>query len=104
MLGDAFDNVAQIGFWVEIIEFRRADQTIHGHGALATKANIQEFHDMLVAARDKVKKLFDEGKSEQDVLAAHPLADLAQKWASAQGLGTEPTFTRNVYNSFRNHN
>ncbi len=77
---------------------------VPGHGALATKANLQEFTAMLVAARDKVKKLFDEGKSEQDVLAAHPLADLAQKWASAQGLGTEPTFTRNVYNSFRNHN
>ncbi len=77
---------------------------VPGHGALATKANLQEFHDMLVQARDKVKKLFDEGKSEQEVLAAHPLADLAQKWAAAQGLGTEPTFTRNVYNSFRNHN
>jgi glyoxylase-like metal-dependent hydrolase (beta-lactamase superfamily II) len=76
---------------------------VPGHGALATKANLQEFRDMLVQARDKVKKLFDEGKSEQEVLAAHPLADLAQKWASAQGLGTEPTFTRNVYNSFRNH-
>jgi cyclase len=59
---------------------------------------------MLVAARDKVKKLYDEGKSEQDVLAARPLADLAQKWASPAGLGTEPIFTRNVYNSFRNHN
>jgi glyoxylase-like metal-dependent hydrolase (beta-lactamase superfamily II) len=82
------------------------DQTkiVPGHGALATTANLQEFHDMLVAARDKVKKLYDEGKSEQEVLAAHPLADLAQKWASAQGLGTEPIFTRNVYNSFRNHN
>jgi cyclase len=82
------------------------DQTkiVPGHGALATKANLQEFRDMLVTARDKVKKLFDEGKSEQDVLAARPLADLAQKWASPAGLGTEPIFTRNVYNSFRNHN
>jgi glyoxylase-like metal-dependent hydrolase (beta-lactamase superfamily II) len=82
------------------------DQTkiVPGHGALATKANLQEFRDMLVAARDKVKKLYDEGKSEQDVLAARPLADLAQKWASPAGLGTEPIFTRNVYNSFRNHN
>ena len=76
---------------------------VPGHGALATKANLQEFHDMLVTARDRVKKLFDEGKTEQEVLAADPLADLSKKWAAAQGLGTGPTFTRNVYNSFRNH-
>ena len=81
------------------------DQTkvVPGHGPLATKANIQEFHDMLVTARDRVKKLFDEGKSEEEVLAAKPLADLDAKWGAAQGLGTPTTFLRNVYNSFRNH-
>jgi cyclase len=76
---------------------------VPGHGPLATKANLQEFHDMLVTARDRVKKLFDEGKTEQQVLAADPLADLSKKWAGAQGLSTAPIFTRNVYNSFRNH-
>jgi hypothetical protein len=59
---------------------------------------------MLVTARDRVKKLYDEGKTEQEVLAADPLAELSKKWAAQQGLGTGPTFTRNVYNSFRNHN
>jgi cyclase len=77
---------------------------VPGHGPLATKVNLQEFHDMLVTARDRVKKLFDEGKTEQEVLAADPLAELSKKWAAQQGLGTGPTFTRNVYNSFRNHN
>jgi cyclase len=77
---------------------------VPGHGPLATKVNLQEFHDMLVTARDRVKKLYDEGKTEQEVLAADPLAELSKKWAAQQGLGTGPTFTRNVYNSFRNHN
>ena len=76
---------------------------VPGHGPLATKVNLQEFHDMLVTARDRVKKLFDEGKTEQEVLAADPLADLNKKWAAAQGLGTGTIFLRNVYNSFRNH-
>jgi cyclase len=76
---------------------------VPGHGPLATKVNLQEFHDMLVTARDRVKKLYDEGKSEKDVLAADPLADLDKKWAATQGLATGPTFLRNVYNSFRNH-
>jgi glyoxylase-like metal-dependent hydrolase (beta-lactamase superfamily II) len=77
---------------------------VPGHGALATKANLQEFHDMLVTSRDRVKKLFDEGKTEEQVLAAKPLADLDGKWGSAQGLGTPTTWLRNVYNSLRNHN
>jgi cyclase len=77
---------------------------VPGHGPLATKANLREYVAMLVEARDRVKKLYDDGKSEQEVLAANPLADLAKKWAGAQGLSTGPNFTRNVYNSFRNHN
>jgi len=77
---------------------------VPGHGPVATKANLQEFHDMMVTARDRVKKLFDEGKTEQEVLAADPLADLNQKWAAPQGITSGPSFLRNVYNSFRNHN
>jgi cyclase len=77
---------------------------VPGHGPLAAKANLQEFHDMMVTARNRVKKLFDEGKTEQEVLAADPLADLNQKWAAPQGITSGPSFLRNVYNSFRNHN
>ena len=46
---------------------------VPGHGALATKADLPEFRDMLVTARDRVKKLYDEGKTEQQVLAMDPL-------------------------------
>jgi cyclase len=74
---------------------------VPGHGPVATKANLQEFHDMLVTVRDRVKKLFDEGKSEQEVLAANPIADLDGKWAG-QGITSNPSFLRNVYNGFRN--
>jgi glyoxylase-like metal-dependent hydrolase (beta-lactamase superfamily II) len=76
---------------------------VPGHGPVATKANLQEYHDMMVTARDRVKKLYDAGKSEQEVLAANPLADLNTKWASPQGITSGPSFLRNVYNSLRNH-
>ena len=59
---------------------------VPGHGALATKADLQEFRDMLVTARDRVKKLYDEGKTEQQVLAMDLFADLNTKWAAQQGL------------------
>jgi hypothetical protein len=77
---------------------------VPGHGPVATKANLQEFHDMMVTARDRVKKLYDVGKTEQEVLAADPLADLNAKWATPQGITSGPSFLRNVYNSLRNHN
>jgi hypothetical protein len=54
---------------------------------------------MLVTSHDRIKKLFDEGKSEAEVIAARPLADLDATWgnnpAHAEG------HTRNVYNSFK---
>jgi cyclase len=75
---------------------------VPGHGPVATKANLQEFHDMLVTVRDRVRKLVDEGKSEQEVLAANPIADLDPKWAAPTGITSNPSFLRNVYNGFRN--
>jgi len=77
---------------------------VPGHGALATKANLQEYRDMLATVRDRLKKLYDEGKTEQEVIALDPLKDLNAKWAGATGLSSAPIFLRNAYNSLRNHN
>jgi cyclase len=81
-----------------------ATKIVPGHGPVSNKAHLHEFHDMMVTARDRVKKLYDAGKTEQEVLAADPLADLNVKWAAPQGITSGPSFLRNVYNSFRNHN
>ena len=70
-----------------------------GHGALAKKSDVAEFRAMLVTARDRIEKLFNEGKTEAEVLAAKPLADLDAKWAATDGAAV--AFTRMVYNSFK---
>ncbi len=77
------------------------DQTkvVPGHGALANKANLVAWREMLVTSRDRIQKLFNEGKSEQDVLAAKPLADLDAKWAANPEQAAN--WTRMVYNSFK---
>ncbi|HEX5867025.1 MAG TPA: MBL fold metallo-hydrolase [Beijerinckiaceae bacterium] len=75
-------------------------KVVVGHGPLARKADIAEFRDMLVTSRERIQKLFDEGKSEEEVLALKPLADLDAKWAAGNPqLATN--HTRNVYNSFK---
>jgi cyclase len=72
---------------------------VPGHGALAKKADLVAWRAMLVTSRERIEKLFNEGKSEQEVLAAKPLADLDAKWAANEQQAQN--WTRMVYNSFK---
>jgi len=45
---------------------------IPGHGSIGNKAQLTEFHDMLVGSRDNVAKLKKEGKSLEETVAAKP--------------------------------
>jgi cyclase len=78
------------------------DQTkvVVGHGPLANKADIAEFREMLITSRDRIGKLVDEGKTEAEVLALNPLADLNEKWAP-NNAALAAAHTKNVYNSFK---
>jgi glyoxylase-like metal-dependent hydrolase (beta-lactamase superfamily II) len=72
---------------------------VPGHGPLATRADVVAFRDMLVTSRDRIEKLFNDGTTEQEVIALKPLADLDATWANnpQHAVG----HTRNVYNSFK---
>jgi cyclase len=52
---------------------------------------------MLVTARDRVAKLVKEGKTEDEVVAAKPFADLDAKWAPTELASKD--FIRVVYHS-----
>jgi cyclase len=80
-------------------------KVVVGHGGLAKKSDIAEYIAMVTAARDRVGKLFNEGKSEADVVAAKPLADLDKTWAPGPTPGSideqaSKNFLHQVYNSF----
>jgi glyoxylase-like metal-dependent hydrolase (beta-lactamase superfamily II) len=70
---------------------------VPGHGPLADKAALMEYRTMLVTARDRMTKLVKEGKSEDEVMAAKPFADLDPKWAPTE-LASK-NFIRVVYRS-----
>jgi cyclase len=72
---------------------------VPGHGALAKKADLVAWREMLVTSRERVQKLIDEGQSEQQVLAEKPLADLDKKWAANDQQAQN--WLRMVYNSFK---
>ena len=68
---------------------------VPGHGPLGNKADLRKFHDMLVTARERVRKLKASGKSLDEAVAAKPFADLDADWG--KGLLKGDTFTHVVY-------
>jgi glyoxylase-like metal-dependent hydrolase (beta-lactamase superfamily II) len=58
---------------------------IPGHGPIGNKAQLTEFHDMLVSVRDNVAKLKKEGKSLDETIAAKPTAAFDEKWGEKPG-------------------
>jgi glyoxylase-like metal-dependent hydrolase (beta-lactamase superfamily II) len=74
------------------------DQTIviPGHGVpVSNKAELQAYRDMLVAIRDNVAKLKEQGRSLDEIIAAKPTAAFDAKWG--QFVITPAMFTRLVY-------
>jgi len=70
---------------------------IPGHGPLASKADLQASVDMLVDAEARVEALVLEGKTEEEVLAANPLADYHDTWN--WGFITTERMTQTLYRS-----
>jgi len=68
---------------------------IPGHGPIGDKTQMKEFRDMLVAVREKVAALKEQGKSFEQTIAAKPTADFDAKWG--QFLITPDMFTGLVY-------
>jgi len=70
---------------------------VPGHGPVADKAALTAYRTMLITARDRMDKLVKDGKSEDDVVAAKPFADLDAKWAPSDQ--ASKNFIRVVYHS-----
>jgi cyclase len=70
---------------------------VPGHGPLADKAALTEYRTMLITARERMAKLVNDGKTEDEVVAAKPFADLDAKWAPTELASTN--FIRVVYHS-----
>lgn len=70
---------------------RATDQTIiiPGHGPVGDKSQLAEYHQMLVAIRDKVAFLKKQGRSLEEIVAAKPTTDYDTKWG---GFVITPSF------------
>lgn len=94
--GDVRGMIRALETYIRVAD--ASTKIVPGHGPLAKRADLIQFRDMLVTAHDRIEKLFKEGKTEAEVVALKPLADLDKTWAANEA---QATFnTRNVYNSF----
>jgi cyclase len=81
-----------------IIEMADEDTVIiPGHGPVANRDDLQASLDMLVDAEARVEALVLEGKTEEEVLAANPLADYHEAWN--WGFITTEIMTSTLYRS-----
>ena len=70
-------------------------------GAPASTAMLRAQRDMLVALRTRVQKLIDEGKSEDEAVAAKPTRDFDAQWVHQGNFLTGDAMTRLAYQSLK---
>ncbi|HEX5342466.1 MAG TPA: MBL fold metallo-hydrolase [Duganella sp.] len=83
--------------WASKALERATEHTIvvPGHGAVGSRKELLEFRDMLVAVRNNVAVLKQQGKSLDDIIAAKPTAAFDAKFGNFVFNGAQ--FTRMVY-------
>lgn len=52
---------------------------VPGHGPMVGRAEVMAHRDMILAIRDKVSQLISQGKSQDEIMAAHPTAEFDAK-------------------------
>jgi cyclase len=70
-------------------------------GDPASTETLKASRDMLVTLRARVQRLIDEGKSEDEAVAAKPTKDFDGKWVHQGNFVTGDTMTRLAYQSLK---
>jgi glyoxylase-like metal-dependent hydrolase (beta-lactamase superfamily II) len=82
----------------EVLDRSNAEtKIIPGHGPLATPADLRKYMEVLSAVRDRMQTLIDQGRSEDEVVAADPTEEWDASWGA--GFMNPESFTRFAYKS-----
>jgi glyoxylase-like metal-dependent hydrolase (beta-lactamase superfamily II) len=68
-------------------------RVIPGRGRVCNEADVVEARDMVVIVRDRVRALMEEGKTQQQIVAARPALDYETQYGSGDA------FVRSIYDS-----
>ena len=70
---------------------------VPGHGPVATRADLEDYRDMLVQIRQRIQALIAAGKTIDEAVAATPTKDFDGKWGG--GYVPSDVFTKMVFSS-----
>jgi glyoxylase-like metal-dependent hydrolase (beta-lactamase superfamily II) len=73
---------------------------IPGHGTTVDRAAVQVHRDMILTVRDRVAQLIQQGKTEQEAVAAHPAAEFDAK-VQAPNPANGDRFVQQVYQELK---
>lgn len=68
---------------------------IPGHGELSNRAELENYHQLLITVRDRVAQAIAEGISVEDFVASNPTAEFDETWGN--GFLNPEQFLRIVY-------
>jgi glyoxylase-like metal-dependent hydrolase (beta-lactamase superfamily II) len=98
MFGGSIDRML-VGLDEQIALADDNTRVVPGHGPLGTKRDMIAYREMLATARARVQKLIDEGKSEDEAVAAKPNADYNARLPVTELAANN--FVRVVYRSLK---
>lgn len=96
--GGSFEGVIN-AVNVSLAYVNETTKVIPGHGAMATRADLVLYRDVMVKIRDRVAALIKQGKTKEQVLAAKPLAEWDATWGT--GFMDPVRFLGIVYDSMK---
>ncbi len=70
---------------------------IPGHGNLGSQADLRNYLEIMTTIHGRIQSLIDQGRSEDEVVAADPTAEWDATWGT--GFMNPETFTRYAYQS-----
>jgi cyclase len=89
--------------WIKTLEAWSGNdiRVVPARGNPMTGRDVNAYRDMIVAVRDRVRRMIDEGKTEQQVMASHPTAEFDARWGTGR-VGSD-AFVHGVYNALKAH-
>lgn len=70
-------------------------RVVPARGKVTSGLDVKAFREMIVAVRDRVQRMIADGRTESEVLGAHPSSDFDDRWG--HGRVSPEAFVREIY-------
>jgi hypothetical protein len=103
--GDGYPEIDAVqggkldGLLKQLVWTGKAVRIVPARGKVMTGADVESFRNMITTVRDRIQQMLSAGRTEDQVLAAHPTADFDARWGHGR-VGSD-SFVREIYDALR---